>query len=189
MSLGHNSITTAKPREDYSAQHRRKSHSSSFTIAFSSYHETLYFSALSTSTHASSHTYLQRNSTLKAICFCKYCYLRFNALWDHQTEKKRRRKWSFCASKINLRNKMTQEATQYESLYGLKCLKSSLKKLHITRQFDRDYNSFSRFPASYFALFSTTIWPSTSYLKGEKRAYFERNLFAFQIRKSTESFC
>jgi len=28
---------------------------------------------------------------------------------------------------------MTLEATQDESLYGLKCLKSSRKKLHITR--------------------------------------------------------
>ena len=133
MSLGHNSITTAKPREDYSARHRRKSHSSCLTIAFSSHHETLCFPALSASTHASSQTYLQINSTLKAVCFCKYCYLRFNASEDYQIEKKRRRKWSFRASKINLRNKMMLEATQDESLYGLKCLKSSRKRLHITR--------------------------------------------------------
>jgi len=84
VSLGHNSITTAKPREDYSAQHRRKSHSSSLTIAFSSHHETLYFSALSTSTYAFSQTYLQRNSTLEAVCFCKYCYPVFNTSRPHQ---------------------------------------------------------------------------------------------------------
>jgi len=91
VSLGHNSITTAKPWEDHSAWHRRKSHSSSLTIAFSSHHETLFFSALSTSTHASSQTYLQRNSTLEAVCFCKYCYPVFNTSKPHHLQNERRK--------------------------------------------------------------------------------------------------